>query len=461
MPKETQIKMTPMRAPAGRQDRDRKGSTLAVVVRAVIATAVIATGLIAAPLGSASPDKRTTPSHFGLKAPRGGAPGGIAGDGDIYGTIINLTPYTLTLISAQAENDPQNRDAALKTPLPATLQPGAVFGQYIVAPFAGSGGLSTDWQYDMKFVYRAQTPTGPEDLGIRFYGCECRYFLDPNSSTHLHIDVYNSKSTNPEIGWTRSDDINSDVQFQVHGHFNIDAAKDPPALVDVINSLCAGEAETSCSFTATGPLTWGVGDPVKKADVANCTVPAGGRSRSPGLSGSDPPPPQDPNWHRVTVKASRVGSLTIGGSLTAATEFKVFDIVGAEVSAKFGAEHEWSDRKEFEKTTIVYVPSNYIAAVWLVPVVGKVTGTLVASNALASYTITNFGQVQSGASRDLMTPAFNVITTSRPMTATEYQNRCVNQARRHRAAARSEQAAARRQQVAARLHRTHQGREGL
>lgn len=59
---------------------------------------------------------------------------------------------------------------------------------------------------------------------------------------------------------------------------------------------------------------------------------------------------------------------------------------------------------------------------------GKVSGTLVVKTALASYTITNFEETATGVSKDLTTPAFNIITFSRQMTAGEYHQLCPNQA---------------------------------
>lgn len=404
----------------------------------VAATACVAMGAsLFASLSAAAPTAaKRIPAKLGLQALRGDAPGGIASDCSLYGSVTNLTPYTWTLVGQHASD--QSRDGALKSGLPPTFQPGQDIS-YQLSPYAGGPGVSTDCRYDMIFTYRAQTVTGPETLYVTISGCHCRYLLNPTSNSEVNVRVagYNSAGQYGTIGWTQGDPIASDVQFQIQGHFNIDAAKDPPALIDLINGLCAGATGTSCSFTATGPLTWGVGKPVQEGEAANCTVPAAGRTRpAVGLAGSDPPPALDPNWYEFSVKASRTGSLTIGGSLTASSEVKLFDTVGIEVAAKFGAEHEWSDRKEFEKTTRVYIPSNYIAQVWLAPVVGKVIGTLVVSNALASYTITNFGQEQSGASRDLQTPAFNIMTTSRPMTATEYQNECIKKLGHRRTAAR-------------------------
>jgi hypothetical protein len=74
----------------------------------------------------------------------------------------------------------------------------------------------------------------------------------------------------------------------------------------------------------------------------------------------------------------------------------------------------------------VYIPSNNIASIWVAPVVGKVRGTLAVSNGSATFTATNFSEARSGVAKDPLTPAFNVITQIRPMTASEYKANCVN-----------------------------------
>jgi hypothetical protein len=128
------------------------------------------------------------------------------------------------------------------------------------------------------------------------------------------------------------------------------------------------------------------------------------------------------------VEAKRTKSVSVGGSLTASAEAKLFGVIDTEVSAKIGIEHEWSETMTFEKVTRVYVPRNWVAQVWIAPVIGKVTGTLVVSTKNASYTITNFEQTASGVSKDLTTPAFNIMTNSRQMTPQEWQSVCKREA---------------------------------
>ena len=393
--------------------RNRIGAAVAAAICLAVALSVVASQLA----GAASV-KAHKPPTLSKAALRGGVPGGIDDHGDVWGRVSNLTPYTWTLNGTHGQSNLGG------VPLPTTVLPGQDF-VYEAAMYADhSNALATRWYFDAFITYQAQTVTGLEILTIRISGCHCVNTIDPPES-EVSVQVY--YNTKPgEIGWTQSDSVGSDVQFQVHGNFSIDASTDPPALVDVINAMCSGATGTTCSFTPTGPLTWGVGDPVLKATAENCTISAPQQSQaSSGLGTSDDPPDLDPNWHRFTVTQARTASISVGGSLTVSTEVSLFGIIGTAVSAKFGAEHEWADTKELDKTTKIYLPTNYIGSVWVAPVEGKVTGTLVVANAVASYTISNFGQVKSGVSRDLLTPAFNVMTTSRPMTPTEFHDLCI------------------------------------
>lgn len=388
--------------------RGRSGAILSAVVSIVVALAL----LVPSTVGAASGSAKGLPTLSKQKL-LNGTPGGLDDHGDVWGRVSNLTPYTWTLVSAKHCDTCSN--LGLVEP-PPKVEPGQ---DYVYAAKLSSGDpiklLNTEWQFDTTIVYRAQTVSGPEDLKIRITGCHCTGLVFPNSE--ISVQVYNS-NPHAEIGWTQSDSVFSDVQFQVQGHFSIDAAKDPPQLADVINALCAGATGTSCAFTATGPLTWGVGDPVYTRPAVNCTI------QPATVTAVDPPPPPAPGWFEFSIKEKSKGSISVGGSLTASTEVNLFGVIDAEVSAKFGAEHEWSSSKSLQKTTRIYLPSNYIGSLRVVPVQGKVIGTLVVSNAVATYTITNFGEVQDGVSRDRLTPAFDVITTSHPMTPAELKDQC-------------------------------------
>jgi hypothetical protein len=388
--------------------KGRPRAILPTVISIVIALALLAPSAVSAASGPAKRLPTLTKQEL-----LNGTPGGLDNHGDVWGRVSNLTPYTWTLVTAKSCDECANLGDVEP---PQKVEPGQ---DYVYAAALASGDranfLNTEWNFNTTIVYRAQTVSGPEDLTIRITGCHCTGLVFPNSE--ISVQIYNS-DPHGEIGWTQSDPVFSDVQFQVQGHFSIDAAKNPPQLVDVINALCAGATGTSCAFAATGPLTWGVGDPAYTRQAANCTI------QPAAATAVDPPPPPGPGWFRFSIKVTSKGSISVGGSLTGSTEVNLFGIIDAEVSARFGAEHEWSNSKSLEKTTQIYLPSNYIGSLRVVPVQGKVIGTLVVSNAVATYTITNFGEVQDGVSRDRLTPAFDVITTSHSMTPAELKDEC-------------------------------------
>jgi hypothetical protein len=420
-----------------------------VVCSGAVALLVTATAGAAPALAAAGMPNLTNQAQIGVGAKlsqlavQDNAPGGMGDPGDIWGRVTNLTPYTFTL-EAQSHSPAsqlQWQENGGQTKIPQTVQPGQDFvydlrGNPVDAPFLGArrANFSMGWM-----TYAADTVNGQELLTIQFDGTWAVNIFNVWLQAPV-ITVYNSDripqseasfplppGAHQEIGWTQSDGVGSDIQFATRGSFSLDGSKDPPQLTGMLNSMCAGAAGTSCTFTATGPLTWGVGTPVQKAEAVNCTVAGAktGQRRVTAADPPDPPPASDPGWHRFSIEVGRTASLSAGGAITASTELNLLDVIATEVSVKFGAEHEWSNTKDFEKTTVIYLPSNYIGGIWVAPVVGKVAGTLVVSTRLATYTITNFGAVRSGANRDLQTPAFNVLTDARPMTATEYQDNCV------------------------------------
>jgi hypothetical protein len=236
-------------------------------------------------------------------------------------------------------------------------------------------------------------------------------------------------TVNPQVTYSHNAPQLFDQTFLIIGNYTVDASTNlGAAFVSVLNSLCSGAANTTCSFTQTGPLTWGIGTPVKVGEAVNCTVPAARKRGSPpaGAVSGGPPPPLDPNWFEVEYEEAQSASLTVGGGLSVGTEFNLFDTISGKISVKVEAEHEWQQVKTYTRSSKVYLPSNNIASIWVAPVVGKVTGTLVLSNGSATFTATNFSEERSGVSKDDLTPAFNVITKIRPMTAGEYAANCQN-----------------------------------
>jgi hypothetical protein len=415
---------------------------VAGVMSAVAACLAVASVLVASALGAPASGRSAArpasrPDHAGAAVAHHRVRGF---DGDnAAGRIVNLTPYAWTLVGSGANDTTvQFWD---KSSLPATVQPGQSF-TYKLKPQAS---YATTHVYNGWFSYRADTINHAEYLTVDLEGSHCTGICLPRDGPALVPTVYNATrapqhnnqyiydfgpaTPNPEIGSTASGYenvwpfINSafDFTFQTKGTYTLDASKAPPQLTALINAMCAGAAGTSCSFTKIGDIHWSTGELDQQATVKSCGP------KPPGVLRTRPPrtPPADsPDWHAVSVEAKRTRSVSVGGSLTGSAALKLFGVIDSEVSARVGIEHEWSDTKTFEKTTRIYIPQDWVAGVWSAPVVGKVTGTLVVKTAVASYTITNFEETASGVSRDLTTPAFDILTSSHEMSAKQYRALC-------------------------------------
>jgi hypothetical protein len=375
---------------------------------------------------SAAPVVKPRPTKSGHHAPVAVAAGGFDKvNGNLSGHVTNLTPYTWTL--AQESKSPYGTWPGPS--LPATVKPTEGF-DYQTHAWAGSGYhvcCETDWFFNSWVTYRADTPRGTEYLTMWVTGCwteglaNCGAFI----KSTLSVNLYNTTAppyknmmpptpdtSNPAIGWSQSSDFGSDVLFEVQGNYTIDAAKSPPGLDGVLNLLCAGSDGTSCSFTSSGPLVWSIGEPTSYGIEPNC-------SQNPSNG-----PPLPSSSVAVAIKQSRDASISVGGSITAGADFKVLTVVEVEVTAKFGIEHEWSDRSEYDKKVTIFVPAGWVGQVWSAPVQGTVTGTLKLSTALANYTVTNFTETKKGVSPDLRTPPVDIMTYARPMTEAEIKSHC-------------------------------------
>jgi hypothetical protein len=246
---------------------------------------------------------------------------------------------------------------------------------------------------------------------------------DPNANPN---GPPGTPTPNPQIISSANTPAQYNQTLQIAGNYTVDASTNLGApFVSVLNAICGSKA-SACSFTQTSPLSWGIDAPVKEGQALNCTVPAPGGSPGVGTVGDEPPGPSDPNWFEVEYEAAQSASLSVGGGLTASTEFNLFDSISGKISVKVEAEHEWQEVKTFTRSAKVIIPSNNIASIWVAPVVGKVSGTLVVSNGRATFTATNFTEERSGVSKNDLTPAFNVITMIRPMTPSEIKANCHN-----------------------------------
>jgi hypothetical protein len=403
------------------------------------AVCVVVGLLLASSAISAAPAAKPRPAGSGIRTTVGKAAGGpIAeaaggingGSGDFTGHVTNLTAWTLTLV--QRSQSPYGNWSSL----PATVDPTKGFDYTAPAWENQSNFTGHVYFFNNWFTYRADTPRGTEYLTIWITGCwsdglhNCGAFTQNTMAVNVYDNTappYKNSlppstpvTQNPAIGWQQSSDWGSDVVFQIQGHYTLDASTaSVQQLGDVLNLMCAGSTGTSCTFTATGPMTFKLADPATAYTPyvnMDCSAPP---SDQPPPAGKPPDDSQD--WREITVTESREAALRTGLSVEAGVDTNVLNAVDVEVLAKFGVEREWSDTTEITKGVKIFVPRDWIGGVWTAPLVGSITGTLNVSTPLASYSLTNFTETKPGVSPDNKTPPYDVITDTRPLTVSEWQ----------------------------------------
>ena len=372
--------------------------------------------------------------------------GDVNNDGVLSAAVYNVTPYTMTLVAAQTPPGYFGScfGSCWKTRPAQTIAPGQsslwqVQAQRVTYNLFNSLLTAT---FDAWFTYRFDVLGGPPEYETVVLSATYGGGLYPA------LDVYNTATpppasydpglfqafpvpgtANPQITYQHNVPYLFDQSFELTGDHTVDAQSNQgQALAGVLNALCVKAASTSCSFAQVGPLKWGVGATTKAGQVANCTLPKadpGGLVSARGPTGQPPPPPStEPNWFEVAWGYKQSASLTVGGSITAAAEGSIFGVVSVEVSVEIEAEHEWTETKELDRSTKVFVPANDIARVYVAPTVGTVTGTLTLTSGAGTLTVTNFSETRSGVTKDPLTPALDSIVQIRPMTAAEIKDTC-------------------------------------
>ncbi len=352
--------------------------------------------------------------------------GGVDGStGILTAAAYNATPYTWTLVDQKSFDSNGNFVGGLQTVPAATISPGggSLFGMGSNAYLNCVIGLWW-YGYDAYFTYRVDVVGGPPEyvtVGIsQLESNGCQY-----PAQHARADVYittappppgwhpalltppGASPANQQLTYTHNVPYLFDQTIGIVGNYTVDASTNlGKPFVDLLNTLCSGTTNTSCSFTQQGPLTWGPGDPGSPYASTHC-----------GSAKVN-------NTFSVAYTASQSASLTVAGGITATAEFTLFDVVSNSISVSVEASHQWTETASITRQSSVDIPPNDIAHLWVVPVVGKVTGTLVVSNGAATFTATNFSETRSGVTKDALTPAYDVITKVRPMTAAELQQHC-------------------------------------
>ena len=354
--------------------------------------------------------------------------GGVDGStGILTAAAYNATPYTWTLVDHKSFDSNGNYSSDLQRVPAATISPGgaSLFGMYSNYSLSCFG--TWKYGYDAYFTYRVDVVGGPPEyvtvgisqLEVSFpTGCGL-------GGQHARADVYittappppgwhpaqltppSASPANQQLTYTHNVPQLFDQTIGIVGNYTVDASSNlGKPFVDLLNTLCSGTTNTSCSFTQQGPLTWGTGDPGSPYASTHC-----------GSAKVN-------NTFSVSYTASQSASLTVAGGITATAEFTLFDVVSNSISVSVEASHQWTETASITRQSSVDIPPNDIAHLWVAPVVGKVTGTLVVSNGAATFTATNFSETRSGVTKDALTPAYDVITKVRPMTAAELQEHC-------------------------------------
>lgn len=401
-----------------------------------------------------------------------------SGSGLLAAAVYNFTPYTMTLVSSGApslspgsDNNKCNPTTNIcwKTPPAATIQPGdsSVYElntwYYALQGFPAGVCDSYSANFDAWMTYRIDVLGGPaEYVTVAIYGQQqhlCHEddyagFAVFNTTAPPQAGYDPSSNPTPAVPQTQNSQLGDapnrpylfDQTFMASGNFTVDAqGRVGTPFDDLLNGLCGTLGEdtrlptTSCSFTQESPLEWKLEDPPTRVGTAvNCTVNPGGRAPAARAAQDEPPPANDPNWYEVQYEASQSASLTVGGSVTLGTETNLFDTISGKISVKVEAEYEWKDVNSFMRGVKAFIPSNNVALVWMAREIGAVTGTLVVSTTwtnqddptnpeppvTAKWTILNFAQVRSGVTKDDLTPAFNAVTETRPMTEAEFDEHC-------------------------------------
>jgi hypothetical protein len=377
--------------------------------------------------------------------------GGVDGNtGILTAAVYNATPYTWTLVDHKSFDQNGNYSSDLQTVPAATISPGggSLFGigsNYYLVCFG-----TWKYGYDGYFTYRVDLVGGPPEyvtvgisqLEVSFpTGCGL-------GGQHARADVYITTAP-PPPGWhpalltppasspspqqlTYSHNVPYlfDQTVSVVGNYTVDASTNLGApFVDLLNSLCSGQTNTTCSFTQTTPITYGPGTLTGKQAANNCDLSSAAPGGLPSTGTGEAPPDNDPNYYQIEYSAAQSASLSVGGGVTVSTEFNLFNTIASEASVSVEAEHEWEEVKTYTREAKVYIPSNSWGFIWVAPTVGRVTGTLVATIGSATFTANNFTEVRNGVTgvTDPLkqpTPAFNIVTKTRPMTAAEKAKFC-------------------------------------
>jgi hypothetical protein len=369
------------------------------------------------------------------------AAGGVDDNGLLTAAVYNITPYPWTLVAAATPGTtPQNPQGGnFWSTYPKATVPVGGATLYAINTNENEGGGICIGDYLMGFdaymTYRVDVLGGPpEYVTLAITGAKSHsptscggHFPKGNHDPEFDVFITSApppagwdpavspgtppapETPNPQLTFSHNVPFLYDQSIGVAGNWTVDAQSGlGHAYDDALNAIC-GADNPNCSFTQTGPLTWGIGAPTPAGESVNCTAPAPGR---------------EPNYFEVDYTAEQEASLTVGGSVTLATEVKLFGVIGSKISVKVEAEHEWTQTNSFSRKAKVFMPPRNVGMIWTAPTIGTVKGTLVLKTGSATFTVTNFSQTRSGVTKDDLTPAYDSITQIRPATSAELAQFC-------------------------------------
>jgi hypothetical protein len=363
--------------------------------------------------------------------------GGVDENTGVYSAAVyNFTPYTWTLV-ASGTPEAGRCGATCWNPAPAkTIPAGTAMGYGLSANYAnGDQRTFQIYGYDGWMTFRVDVLGGPPEyvtVALTQAYCfgfegDCRPSLrqfittkpppaDYDPATHVDTPP-GPLISDPQLTFAVFHPYDWDLTYTPTGDWTIDASTDLGAsFVKLLNDYCGADSH-ACSFEQKGPLTWSLGQAGDSTSGENCVGHP--KTGSPAGGAGD-----DSDYISVDYKNAQSASLSVGGGVTASTEFSLFGVIGNEVSVSVEAEHEWEQTTSVTRSAKVYIPANNIAHIWVRPEVATVKGTLTVTAGAAKFSVINFSETRAGVSRGPLTPAFDEITKVRPMTEDELKIHC-------------------------------------
>ena len=172
-----------------RTDGDPRWRLRIAALAAAALGCVAALSLVVANATGAGVHSKPAAIHHAKPRPKGKLVHGFDDNYNATGTIVNLTPYTWTLVETGRDgSNANNWDASS---LPKTLAPGSSF-TYKLAYFGVYGIGNGVHEYSGFFTYRADAINHSEYLTLNLEGNRCVGICAPRDEPYLVPTEYNS-----------------------------------------------------------------------------------------------------------------------------------------------------------------------------------------------------------------------------------------------------------------------------